>query len=165
MVIELVRLLVFPGLLAFAAASDLLTLTISNRISLALAAAFLVLAIACGLSAQAIVWHLAAGTLVLAAGFVLFARGLAGGGDAKLAAAIALWFGFDRLVDYALLSGLLGGALTLAILMFRLLPLPRWLARQEWVAQIHQLDAGVPYGIALATAALAIYPSTNWMPA
>jgi prepilin peptidase CpaA len=165
MVIELVRLLVFPGLLAFAAASDLLTLTISNRISLALAAAFLVLALACGLSAQAIVWHLAAGTLVLAAGFVLFARGLAGGGDAKLAAAIALWFGFDRLVDYALLSGLLGGALTLAILMFRLLPLPRWLARQEWVAQIHQLDAGVPYGIALATAALAIYPSTNWMPA
>jgi len=165
MVIELVRLLVFPGLLAFAAASDLLTLTISNRISLALAAAFLVLALACGLSAQAILWHLAAGTLVLAAGFALFARGLAGGGDAKLAAAIALWFGFDRLVDYALLSGLLGGALTLAILMFRLLPLPRWLARQDWVAQIHQLDAGVPYGIALAAAALAIYPSTNWMPA
>jgi prepilin peptidase CpaA len=103
--------------------------------------------------------------LVLAAGFALFAHGLAGGGDAKLAAAIALWFGFDRLVDYALLSGLLGGALTLAILMFRLLPLPHWLARQNWVAQIHQLDAGVPYGIALAAAALAIYPSTSWMPA
>jgi len=164
MLVELVRLLLFPGLIAFAAASDLLTLTISNRISLALSAAFVVLALACGLGTQAILWHLAAGLLVLAAGFVLYARGLAGGGDAKLAAAIALWFGFDRLVDYALLSALLGGALTIAILGFRLLPLPGWLARQTWVAQIHELDAGVPYGIALAVAALAIYPSTGWMP-
>jgi prepilin peptidase CpaA len=72
--------------------------------------------------------------------------------------------GFDRLFDYAIVAALLGGVLTLGILAFRFMPLPGWLARHDCVAQMHQCDAGVPYGIALATAALLIYPSTTWMP-
>ena len=43
--LEVVRLLLFPALMAFAAASDLLNMTISNRISLALVAGFAVLAL------------------------------------------------------------------------------------------------------------------------
>ena len=103
-------------------------MTISNRISLALALGFLILAALCGLTPQAILWHMLAGLTVLSAGLALFARGLVGGGDAKLAAVAALWLGLDRLADYALLSSLLGGAVTLAILAFRLMPLPGWLA-------------------------------------
>ena len=38
MILDLARLLLFPALMAFAAASDLFTMTISNRVSLALAA-------------------------------------------------------------------------------------------------------------------------------
>ena len=91
MLVEVVRLLLFPALMAFAAASDLLNMTISNRISLALVAGFAVLAVVCGLSPQTIAAHAATGLLVLAIGFALFARGLVGGGDAKLAAAAALW--------------------------------------------------------------------------
>jgi prepilin peptidase CpaA len=75
----------------------------------------------------------------------------------------ALWFGFDQLLEYALYASLLGGVLTLAMIRFRLLPLPQILARQEWLKRLHQLDAGVPYGIALAAAALLIYPETPWM--
>src|SRR5207342_1612468 len=89
MLVEVVRLLLFPALMAFAAASDLLNMTISNRISLALVGGFAVLAVVCGLSPQTIAAHAAAGLLVLAIGFALFARGLVGGGDAKLAAAAA----------------------------------------------------------------------------
>ena len=37
------------------------------------------------------------------------------------------------------------------------------LAEQEWVKRLHRLDGGVPYGIALAAAALLIYPDTPWM--
>ena len=118
MLVEAARLLLFPSLMAFAASSDLLTLTISNRISLALALGFLILAALCGLTPQAILWHMLAGLTVLSAGLALFARGLVGGGDAKLAAVAALWLGSDRLADYALLSSLLGGAVTLAILRF-----------------------------------------------
>ena len=164
MLLEAARLLLFPSLMAFAASSDLLTLTISNRISLALALGFLILAAFCGLAPQTILWHLLTGLGVLAVGLALFARGLVGGGDAKLAAVAALWLGFDRLGDYALFSSLLGGAVTFAILAFRLVPLPAWLAREAIVVQLHQPDGGVPYGIALAAAALLIYPSTNWMP-
>ena len=163
MLLEGARLLLFPSLMAFAASSDLLTLTISNRISLALAVGFLTLATLCGLAPQTILWHVLTGLGVLAVGLVLFARGLVGGGDAKLAAVAALWLGFDRLADYLLTSSLLGGAVTIAILTFRLVPLPRWLARDACVARLHQADGGVPYGIALAAAALVIYPSTSWM--
>ncbi len=163
MLVETARLLLFPSLMAFAASSDLLTLTISNRISLALALGFLILAALCGLDPQTIVWHTVAGLGVLAVGLALFAHGLVGGGDAKLAAVAALWLGWDRLADYALLSSLLGGAVTLAILAFRLTPLPGWLASDAYTAKLHQPDGGVPYGIALAAAALLIYPSTSWM--
>ena len=86
-----------------------------------------------------------------------------GGGDAKLAAATALWLGFDHLLPYLVYASLFGGALTLLLIQFRLAPLPGWLARQEWVQRLHRKDGGVPYGIALAAAALAVYPETQWM--
>ena len=38
MILDIVRLSLFPALMAFAAASDLFTMTISNRISLAIIA-------------------------------------------------------------------------------------------------------------------------------
>jgi prepilin peptidase CpaA len=61
-------------------------------------------------------------------------------------------------------ASLLGGALTLLILQFRKLPLPTFLARQQWITRLHETGGGVPYGIALAAAALLIYPKTGWMP-
>ena len=36
---------------------------------------------------------------------------------------------------------------------------------QPWIQRLHAKGGGVPYGIALAAAALAIYPKTGWMPA
>jgi len=112
-----------------------------------------------------ILGHIAAGAVVLLAAFGFFTRGWIGGGDAKLAAATALWLGFDYLLPYLLYASLFGGALTLALVQFRLAPLPAALARQEWLERLHSRDAGVPYGIALAAAALAIYPDTPWMAA
>ena len=43
------------------------------------------------------------------------------------------------------------------------MPLPRLLVGQEWAERLHRKDSGVPYGIALAAAALAVYPDTIWM--
>jgi prepilin peptidase CpaA len=162
---DAIRLLLFPALMAFAASSDLLTMTISNRLSLALAGGFFLLAIATGMGLTTIGMHLAAATLVLSVCFGFFSRGWIGGGDAKLAAATALWFGFDYLLDYLLYASLFGGALTLILLQFRKLPLPAALARQTWILRLHEHGAGIPYGIALAAAALAVYPHTDWMPA
>ena len=80
-----------------------------------------------------------------------------------IAAATALWFGFDHLVVYLLYASIFGGALTLAMIRFRLMSLPHVLADQEWVMRLHRPNGGVPYGIALAAAALLIYPNTAWM--
>src|ERR1700761_2904695 len=97
MILDLARLSLFPALMAFAAASDLLTMTISNRVSLLLAGAFLVLAIASGMAPTDILLHVGAGAFMLVVAFSCFAMGWVGGGDAKIAAAAALWFGFAHL--------------------------------------------------------------------
>jgi len=65
MILDIARLLVFPALMAFAAASDLFTMTISNRVSVLLAAAFLVLALASGMAPYDILSHLGAGALLV----------------------------------------------------------------------------------------------------
>jgi prepilin peptidase CpaA len=165
MLADIVRLMLFPAAMAFAASSDLLTMTISNRVSLILAGGFFLLAIAGGMSISDMGSHLGAASTVLLVAFGFFTRGWIGGGDAKLAAATALWLGFDHLMSYLLYASLFGGALTFVLIQFRTLPLPRALAGQHWVQKLHEKDAGVPYGIALAAAALAVYPQTQWMAA
>ena len=163
MLVDAVVLLLFPCLMAFAASSDFFTMTISNRVSLALAAGFLVLAPAVGMGIAEIGMHVAAAGTILTVTFCMFALGWIGGGDAKLAAATALWLGFDQLLPYLLLASILGGLLTLLIVQARVLPLPRALQGAGWAERLHRKDGGIPYGIALAAAALVVYPDTIWM--
>src|SRR6186997_2836718 len=163
MAADAIRLLLFPALMAFAASSDLLTMTISNRLSIALAAGFFLMTLITGMGLYAIGMHLAAAAVVLAVAFVFFSQGWIGGGDAKLAAATALWFGFEHLMEYALYGSLFGGALTLALLQYRALPMPALLVGRVWAERLHQPKGAVPYGIALAAAAMVVYPSTAWM--
>jgi prepilin peptidase CpaA len=165
MILDIARLLLFPALMAFAAASDLLTMTISNRVSLALVAGFLILAVAGGMGLPDILSHIGAGTTVLVVAFSCFAMGWVGGGDAKVASTVALWFGFAHLMNYLLYASVFGGALTLLLLQFRQWPLPYALTGQAWLMKLHAKESGIPYGIALATGALMIYPETEWVKA
>ena len=72
-------------------------------------------------------------------------------------------FGFDHLLAYLLYASIFGGMLTMAIISFRVVPLPPGLAELDWVKRLYRADGGVPYGIALAAAALLVYPDTAWM--
>lgn len=163
MVLDLIRLTFFPALMAFAAASDLFTMTISNKISLLLVLGFAALALFSGMPMQDLLTHVAAGGTVLVVAFACFAMGWIGGGDAKLAATIALWMGFGHLMEYLVYASLLGGVLTLLIIQFRHWPLPRAVSGQPWLQRLHETNGGIPYGIALAAGALMIYPETEWM--
>src|ERR1700676_1030626 len=165
MILDIARLLLFPALMAFAAASDLFTMPISNRVSLALVACFLLLAMLTGMAPYEILSHVGAGAAVLAVAFACFAMGWVGGGDAKVAAAAALWFGFAHLMNYLVYASLFGGALTLLLLQFRQWPLPYPLAGQAWLLKLHAKESGIPYGIALAIGALVVYPETEWIKA
>ena len=165
MIIDLLRLTLFPAVMAFAASSDLITMTISNRVSILLVGGFLALALMSGMPTMEVLSHAGAGAVVLVVTFGFFTCGWIGGGDAKLAAATAMWFGFDYLLNYLLYASLMGGALTLLLIEVRLVPLPGLLAGQFWAQRLHRKDGDIPYGIALAAAALLVYPDTPWMKA
>jgi prepilin peptidase CpaA len=153
-------LFVFPLLMAYAASSDLLTMRIANKLVLVLVAAYLALAFLAHLPLSEIGTNLAVAAGILVVAFAFFAFGWIGGGDAKLIAATALWVGVGMLLPYLIYSALLGGALTLLILVLRRYPLPAFLQRQRWIDRLHDPKVGVPYGITLAIAGLLVYPET-----
>lgn len=162
--IEPAQLILFPTLVAFAGASDLLTMKIPNWVSMLLVAGFILLAVVMNLTLEQWGMQLGGGAIVFVACFVMFALGWMGGGDAKLTSAIALWFGFnDSLLMFVLLVAVFGMFLTIGLLAFRRLPvLPGVLYRYDWIARLHDRKTGIPYGIAIAAAALQVYPSTFW---
>ncbi|WP_109442295.1 A24 family peptidase [Devosia elaeis] len=153
-------LLFFPLAMAFAASSDLLTMRISNKLVLLLAAGFVVMALAVELPLQQFAMHVLCALVVLVVAFGLFALRWIGGGDAKLAAATTLWLGFGLTLPYLAYTALLGGALTLIILILRRMPLTPLIARFEWLNRLHDPKQGVPYGIAMAIAGLLTYSNT-----
>lgn len=153
---------VFPVIVTVAACYDLLTMQIPNRFPAILATAFIIVALLAGFQLSAIGIHLIAGIGVLAGTFALFAFGFLGGGDAKLASAIALWLGIEQALPFLVLTALFGGALSLVILAFRAMPLPSWLLGWPPALRLHERGAGVPYGVALAAATLAVFPDTQW---
>lgn len=156
-------LVIFPLCMAMAACSDLLTMTIPNRLSVVLVASFAILAPFSGLSMHDILMHLAAGGAVFAACFVLFALNIMGGGDAKILTASAIWFGFnDSLVSYLAYVSVFGGLLSLVVLMMRTqhnlilaygIPVPETMLHKK----------KVPYGIAIGAAAFLAYPMSPMM--
>lgn len=161
MIPEFLVVVLVPAILLAAAGWDLASFTIPNFLQAALLAGFAIFAVATQMPLTALGWHLLAATIGLAAGFTLFAFGLMGGGDAKLIACVALWFGIPDLLSFALLASVFGGALTLVILGFRQVPLPGLLAKQAWLMRLHDQKSGIPYGVALASGAFAVLPYTD----
>ena len=68
-------LFVFPFAMAFAAATDVLTMTIPNRLTIGLALAFFALAPIAGLGWQDILGHMGAGAAMLLVGILVFSLG------------------------------------------------------------------------------------------
>jgi prepilin peptidase CpaA len=153
-------LVVFPLCMAMAAFSDLLTMSIPNRLSIVLVASFLAIAPFAGLTLQDVATHLGAGAIVFATCFALFAFNIMGGGDAKILTASAVWFGFnDSLMLYIAYVSVLGGFLSILIVMIRAnynmilvsrIPVPETMLHAK----------KVPYGVAIGAAAFLAFPSS-----
>ena len=154
-------LFVFPLAMAYAAALDLLTMRIPNGVSLGIAAAFLVVAPIAGMPVQEMLMHFLVGAAVLIAGMILFSLRLVGGGDAKLLAAACLWLGPNQLLPYLVYVTIFGGALALLLLAYRGMPAGAF-PLPTWAARLHKPRSGMPYGLAIAAGALAVYPLTAW---
>jgi prepilin peptidase CpaA len=137
-------LLALAAILVVAAAIDVRTFTISNRLNLTVA----LLAPLYWLSIALTPWpgmaiQLAAGGIVFILLAGAFYAGMMGGGDVKLAAALALWFSPAGTVKFLVLMSIAGGVLTLGILAWH--RARRGEGRPE-----------IPYGVAIAIGGLAI---------
>ena len=136
-------------------------MTVSNRLTVGLAAAFFVVAPLSGMGLETIGLHVAVCLGMLVFGIAVFAMGWVGGGDAKLIAATSLWLGLAPLLHYLVIASLAGGVMTIVLLKFRTMPLPAWAGQQPWITRLHSADRGAPYCIALAVAGLSAYPSSK----
>ena len=153
----------FPFTMSVAGILDVLSLTIPNRISLALLIGFFVAAFLGDFSALLFLSHCSAGLAILVVGFAMFACGWLGGGDAKLMAVAALWLGFNHLLPFLFWTAALGGLLALVLLTYRRFLPPIWLLGQTWALRLHDPKEGIPYGVAIGGAGLIVYPQTIWM--
>jgi len=125
-------------LLLVAAVIDVRTFTISNRLNVAVALLAPVYWWSIGMPLwpdAAIQAGIALAVFVLLAG--AFYAGMMGGGDVKLAAALALWFSPSETLRFLVVMSIAGGVLTLAVLgVHRFQKKP---GRPE-----------IPYGVAIA---------------
>lgn len=159
-----IGLILFPMAMIYAGLMDLVTLKIRNTLVLVIGLAWLVLAPLSGFSLAELGGSAAVAAIVLVVTFIFFALGWIGGGDAKLAAVSALWFSPDQALLYFIYAAVLGGFLTLLILQLRTrMMLPLVVNRVPWLAHLQDSKAGVPYGAAMAPAALIVFPQTAWV--
>lgn len=163
--LEVLVLVVFPGLVVLAATMDMFTMTIPNKLCLALVAAFFIAAPIAGMSLADIGFHVLVALVALGVTFLLFASGMFGGGDAKLTAGIVLWLGPTLALDFMLAAALLGGLLTTAMVLMRSFPTYTAAIQSPWASRLLSKEVGIPYGIALSSAAMIVFSQSTWFTA
>lgn len=138
--------------LAAAMLWDLLWLEIPDWVHVAVVLLFAAAAFLLGLGPWGIAAHVGSGAALFLAGAGLFAGGFWGGGDAKLLAALGLWFGFPDLLGWLLGASAAGGLLAVAALLLR--RLPGGVRLPPPLRALGRPGGGIPYGVALGGAAL-----------
>jgi len=146
--VAIVALAVTLGVLLLAAGiEDARTREITNRKNAAIALLAPFWWWAQGLGWGEIGVQLLVALAVFAVFAAAFACGWMGGGDVKMIAALALWLPLGGLIDMLMLMSVLGGAITVAMMIER-----------RWQRRIGAVE--IPYGVAIAAAALLALPAT-----
>ncbi|MBR0801118.1 prepilin peptidase [Bradyrhizobium jicamae] len=143
------------ALLLYVATIDIATRSIRNEICLALA----LLGIAGQLASPTeIIQSLVAAAILLLLLFVIYQRGMIGGGDVKLLVALAVGLPLTGVIQLLTVTALAGGGLAVLHLLMRLLPNPRLApAGSSVVRRVYAIErwrhlrqAPLPYGVAIA---------------
>ncbi len=162
--LQSLSLVLLPTLMMFAAASDILSFRIPNWLNALIAACFFPIAFLNGLPTLEILSHTAVGIAMLLVGFALYAKGYFGGGDAKLAAAVGLWFGHEPLLTFLIITSLAGGVLALLMLVLNKLKLIVAIDMRDILNNWGIAESKIPYGVAIAVGAVMTFPQSVWMP-
>lgn len=160
MFLSFIVVVIFASTMLLAAYKDATTMTIPNKISLALMASFFLVIPFTWPGWEGFGEHLLVGLTFLLAGFAVFAFGWLGGGDAKLMAATALWWQWDDVPLYVLTTTLIGAVIGLGLLFGRKF-IPVRILTAKWSQQLFRDEKKMPYGLALAGGALITLPQSQ----
>jgi prepilin peptidase CpaA len=122
-----------------AAYGDIKTLRIPNALVIAVAVLGVFRLIVIG-DLTAALYTVSVSVVVFIATFLLFWRGLIGGGDAKLITAAALLIGYHDLIGFLFAMSICGALVTLAVVI------THWRPEGQLPGKV-----AVPYGVAIAT--------------
>jgi prepilin peptidase CpaA len=163
---SLVGLLVFAGLMVWAAIGDVRSFTITNKLNLVIAGSFLVLALPMGMAWPQILDHVKVGLITIVITIMMFLIGIYGGGDAKMTGAVALWLGPSAMFPFIFYTALAGGVLVIILIISRTIAKKYGLPKSpKWARRMLRKRSAVPYGVALGAGALIAVPQTLWFPA
>jgi prepilin peptidase CpaA len=160
---DTIALPVFAAVMAIAAYEDFRRLVIPNLLPAVLCVAWPV-HFAAAPSLFGAVTAVGCALAVFIVGAALFARGFLGGGDVKLLTVATLWCGAAGTPSLLVLTGILGGVLTLFLLLpfgAQLAAAGRALLGPAAIATEHDTTKSVPYGVAIAGAALIVVLSPH----
>nr|WP_111298506.1 prepilin peptidase [Paracoccus saliphilus] len=155
----------YPIIMIHAGIGDLRTMRIPNRLILLLLAGYTVAVPLFGLTLPELFFSFAAAAIVFALGFLAFSCRWMGGGDVKLLTVATLWLGAGNVVTFIFYTSIFGAILTISLLIFRAARLPVPWRGPQWISALHRRDCGVPYGVAIAAAAVLVYLRTPWVAA
>lgn len=159
--LTILTLVIFSALMVWAAYSDLSSYTLSNRLCLSVALLYPVYLFTLsiydhGLPTGEIVISLALAMVVfiICAGF--FALGLMGGGDVKLMPAITLWAGTGYILDYLVITSVVGGLFATAIMIRNRRNQSKYPKSSENInlSMANIKHSAVPYGVGIAIGGL-----------
>ncbi len=164
MLIPAIFALAYPACLVWAAVSDFRSMTIPNRLTLALAAAFVPVAFMLQLPLSQWGVHLGLGFAGLVIGMICFMLRFMGGGDAKLIAAASLWLGLQGCFAFVIYTALAGGALTLGLLFARKTFYPYAAGLPGYISRHLEPKGDIPYGIAICAGGLFAIAQSDILP-
>jgi prepilin peptidase CpaA len=139
------------GILLFivAAYGDIKSLRIPNKLAIAVAILGVFRLLVIG-DLNTAIYTIGASAMVFIVTFLIFWRGILGGGDVKLLSATVLLVGYHDLLSFLLIMSICGAFVSLAVLFIRNL-LPLWLGPRLAVL-VSTARLVVPYGVAIAAA-------------
>ncbi len=162
-------ILVAMGALLAACVTDFRTMTIPNSLSAILACAFFAAyAASYGMGPEstpfAAPWvHGLAFMMMLFVTFMMFAFGIWGAGDSKLAAAIALWIGIKGILPFLIVMSIAGlGLILLNFVFTRTRFAIPGCGPQSWPEKARRGERVLPYGIAIVFGALITFATLGY---
>ncbi|MFG1361333.1 A24 family peptidase [Xanthobacter pseudotagetidis] len=151
---EIILIGLYPTVLCVAIGTDIARRIIPNLLVAALVAGFAAMALVSPLPDLSL--RLLVAGAVTSLGFSLFSQDLVGAGDAKFAGALMLWLDPVQLPLFALIAGLIGGGLSLALAL-------RLQRHAGAGPAAPAMEASLPYAVALAGAGLLLHPYSSLM--